>query len=216
MANRVDPVGYSEFLKAIEIVKSNPDKRLYVLLDSGRMVMEIWLNKWNPGIGKFDYDMEFMDEDENEHEEGGVGRDGMFERDLISESVRDVFLEIKLIDGEKEEMLYKGGKIELPLFKNYETGDVCGICHGELKGDDQVCTNKFCQHGFHCECINNWFESATYQSNHTEQICPTCNEEWKNVILTPEQQQRLTFGKRSNKVASALKKVDKEINYLRK
>jgi len=225
MANKVDPVGYRNFLNAIELIKNSPGKRLYVLSESNGSMLQIWLNKWNHEIGKFDYDLEIGNEDETELEEGGVGSEGMMEADLKSESKHDIFYEIKLIDSEKEEMLYSntGGKVELPLISFYETGDICGICHGELKGDDPVCANKFCQHGFHCECINQWFESPTYQSHHDEQVCPTCKIKWENVILTPEQQQRLTFGKRSNKnntIASALKKkldvLIKEINYLKK
>jgi hypothetical protein len=223
MANKVDPVGYRNFLNAIELIKNSPGKRLYVLSESNGSMLQIWLNKWNPRKGRFDYDLEIGNEDETELEEGGVDNDGMMEADLISESKGDIFYEIKLIDAnDKEEMLYHNpeGKVELPLISFYETGDVCGICHGELKGDDPVCANKNCQHGFHCECINGWFESPVYQSNHDEQVCPTCKIKWENVILTPEQQQRLTFGKRSKSVASSLKKklnvLIKEINYLQK
>jgi len=98
------------------------------------------------------------------------------------------------------ETLGGGGEVTLPVtespfFRGFEQGDTCGICADDLANGEPICVNKNCQHGFHCHCINNWFNGPT----HPPRNCPACRQNWTNVVLSDAQQQiiqNMGFGKK--------------------
>ena len=93
---------------------------------------------------------------------------------------------------------------ESPFFRGYESGDACGICQDDLANGQEICVNRNCQHGFHCNCINDWFNGPT----HPPRLCPACRQTWVNEKLPDAQQQiiqNMGFGK---------KKKSSEIKYL--
>ena len=90
------------------------------------------------------------------------------------------------------------------FFRGYESGDACGICQDDLANGQEICVNRNCQHGFHCNCINDWFNGPT----HPPRLCPACRQTWVNEKLPDAQQQiiqNMGFGK---------KKKSSEIKYL--
>jgi hypothetical protein len=103
-----------------------------------------------------------------------------------------------------------GGEVTLPVtespfFRGFEQGDTCGICADDLANGEPICVNKNCQHGFHCHCINNWFNGPA----HPPQKCPACRQNWTNVVLSDAQQQiiqNMSFGKRKCKKCKSKKK----------
>jgi len=111
----------------------------------------------------------------------------------------------------------------------YEAGDVCGICQDFLKNGEEhennVCISLNCQHGYHCGCIQAWFDNRHGIYDFSDK-CPQCKRRWVNRTLTPEQIAALpdreeeapdafgsSFGKR--KMGGLLRKVNADIMYLK-
>ena len=105
------------------------------------------------------------------------------------------------------------------FFKNYEPRTDCTICLQPLSDQDQpvpVCISLNCQHGFHCECINEWL-------NNGKDTCPYCRKPFDLITLNTVDQEKLKnmgFGKRKyrkRKVRRSLtlKQVNKLIRELK-
>ena len=111
----------------------------------------------------------------------------------------------------------------IPFFAKYEPGDLCGICQSELKDDnnqEEVCINQICQHGFHCKCINQWFDRQ-HRYDVRNDLCPVCKKHYIPTPLTrvqiadlPEGPAPDAFGKSSFGKNRFMINLNKDIKYL--
>ena len=115
-----------------------------------------------------------------------------------------------------------------PFFNQYKPGDICGICQDTLKNSEEhpdICINEDCQHGFHCDCIQAWFDNRRQHGDFSDS-CPACRRRFISTPLTPGEQNALpdeeapdafghSFGKGVKRVKSKLKAVNKDIIYLK-
>ena len=109
------------------------------------------------------------------------------------------------------------------FFARYDPNDICGICQSELRDDNdqrEVCINEYCQHAFHCDCINQWFQTQHARGQINDK-CPVCKKEYIPVPLTPGQIADLpegpapdAFGKSSFGKNRFMINLNKDIKYL--
>lgn len=76
--------------------------------------------------------------------------------------------------------------------------DECSICYQELSDGRQICVNKKCEHGFHCECINKWLNTIDNYNGLPKTTCPLCRKPLEIVALDELQQRAIqnSFGKK--------------------
>ena len=93
------------------------------------------------------------------------------------------------------------------FWTGYDPEDSCSICLESFSDGRGICVNKYCEHGFHCDCISR----ALLLDNR----CPMCRADFELLRLNEMQQRAIqnSFGKKKNNInqLNAFKKYLKRI-----
>ncbi len=59
---------------------------------------------------------------------------------------------------------------------NRRQDDICAICQDEIESNQEVRRVNYCNHYFHCNCIDTWFQGNVH--------CPTCRHDIRQSAAT--------------------------------